>query len=140
MKRIDPSAMVDEDDDDDDDEDDEGEEARQDGQVGQKNTATIKEMSTSKGNDPEEGVLGSIEVMDGATAEKQQQMKLFLEQELPEIQRNVAIRARTLWWKRKQYEDKLGEVQNKLKEMNLLIESLEPGLPSLAPMTASPAV
>lgn len=109
MKRLDPAIQGEEagdsdsDDDDDDDEagggggDDENAPAR----------ANVVPAAEAAAAEPEEG-LGSIAVKDGPSEQKKEELRAFLETELPEIQRNVALRARTLWWKQKEYDEKVG--------------------------------
>jgi hypothetical protein len=107
MKRLDPSEIKDEEDDSDDDEDggnesqpqqDENAPARANGVAG---AAAAQVESEGEG-------LGSIEVKGGPSEQKKEELRAFLEKELPEIQRNVGLRARTLWFKQKEYDDKVG--------------------------------
>lgn len=121
MKRIDPFSHPEEDDDDNDDE-------------------KVEEYECEKLNEDENRSLQlqsvvSIAVLDGPSEQKKKEIKTFLEQELPEIQKNVAVRARMLWFKQREYEDKLVKTRNKLMEVNGLIADMEPGLP---PMSLTP--
>jgi len=124
MKRIYPSSSPE--DDDDDDDDDEEEEENEAENKNPQLQAVVSEKD-------DEAALGSIAVLDGPSEQKKQEIKTFLEQELPEIQKNVAVRARMLWFKRKEYDDKLVDARSKLTEVNGLIADLEPGLPPLTP-------
>lgn len=98
MKQIDPSLQYD---------DEEEEENDDEGQGEKENDSTTKNIVASKDQSIDTGALGSIEVLDRADARKMEELVDFLQRELPEIQRNVALRARTLWFKRKGYEDKV---------------------------------
>ena len=120
MKRIDPSSPEDDDDDDEEEEENEAE---------NKNP----QLQAAVAENDDAAALGSIAVLDGPSEQKKQEIKTFLEQELPEIQKNVAVRARTLWFKRKEYDDKLLDTRSKLAEVKGLIADLEPGLPPLTP-------
>jgi len=127
MKRIDPSSSPEDDDDDDDDEEEENE-------VEKENEAENKNphLQAVVAENDDAAALGSIAVLDGPSEQKKQEIKTFLEQELPQIQKNVAVRARMLWFKRKEYDDKLVDTRSKLAEVKGLIADLELGLP---PMT-----
>jgi len=126
MKRIYPSSSPEDDDDDDDDEEEE-EEEEEENEAENKNPQLQAVVSEKD----DEAALGSIAVLDGPSEQKRQEIKTFLEQELPEIQKNVAVRARMLWFKRKEYDDKLVDTRSKLADVKSLIADLEPGLPPL---------
>lgn len=128
MKRIDPSSSP-EDDDDDDDEEQEENEGEKESEAENKNPQL--QAMVSENNDT--AALGSIAILDGPNEQKKQEIKMFLEQELPEIQKNVAVRARMLWFKRKEYDDKLVDTRSKLAEVKGFIADLEPGLPPMTP-------
>lgn len=119
MKRIDPSSSPEEDDDDNYDEGAEEYEYEKGNEVENKN--------------PQLQAVVSIAVLDEPSEQKKREMKTFLEQELPEIQKNVAVRARMLWFKQKEYDDKLVNTRSKLVEVNGLIADMEPGLPPMTP-------
>ena len=129
MKRIDPSSSP-EDDDDDDDEDEEEEEESQGEKENEAENKNPQIQAVVSEKDDEEA-LGSIAVLDGPSEQKKHEIKTFLEQELPEIQKNVAVRARMLWFKWKEYDDKLVDTRGKLAEVKGLIAELEHGLPPL---------
>lgn len=110
MKRLDPSIVEEDDSDDDDDDDEEGQQEEQQPSEQESSGVTDENMPARANVAPEEAAaasLGSIAVKDGPAEHKREELKAFLEQELPEIQRNVALRARTLWWKQKEYDDKV---------------------------------
>lgn len=138
MKRIDPaSAACPDSDDDEDDAAEDAENLHVDSVAG--GEATVAGPAPSKAAN-DERTLGSIEVLDWPSEQKHQELKTFLDEELPEIQRTVALRARTMWFKRKEYEEKLAETQAELQKVCHLVESLEPGLPPLVLDGSSPAV
>lgn len=136
MKRLDPSIHEEEeedsDSDDDDDDDKQGEEAEEGGADENAPARANVGGEQQHAQQPAEEGLGSIAVKDGPGEQKREELRAFLETELPEIQRSVALRARTLWWKQREYDDKLEDARRKLQEVQRLIEAVEPGIPSMA--------
>lgn len=109
MKRLDPAIQSEEAGDSDSDSDDDDDEAGGGGGDDENAPAraNVVPAAEAAAAEPEEG-LGSIAVKDGPSEQKKEELRAFLETELPEIQRNVALRARTLWWKQKEYDEKVG--------------------------------
>lgn len=110
MKRLDPAIQGEEAGDSDSDSDDDDDEAGGGGGDDENAPAranVVPAAEAAAAAAPEEG-LGSIAVKDGPSEQKKEELRAFLETELPEIQRNVALRARTLWWKQKEYDEKVG--------------------------------
>ena len=109
MKRLDPAIQSEEAGDSDSDSDDDDDEAGGGGGDDENAPAraNVVPAAEAAAAAPEEG-LGSIAVKDGPSEQKKEELRAFLETELPEIQRNVALRARTLWWKQKEYDEKVG--------------------------------
>lgn len=109
MKRLDPAIQGEEAGDSDSDSDDDDDEAGGGGGDDENAPAraNVVPAAEAAAAEPEEG-LGSIAVKDGPSEQKKEELRAFLETELPEIQRNVALRARTLWWKQKEYDEKVG--------------------------------
>lgn len=146
MKQLDLSSsslrIEEEDESDDDDDDDEQQEEEQPPQPVEQESSGNDENSPARANVEAAATLGSIEVKDGPAEHKMEELRAFLEKELPEIQKNVALRARTLWWKQKENDDKLEDARSKLTEVRRLIEAIEPGMPSMAGAgeTAAPTV
>lgn len=129
MKRLAPSA---EGADSSDEEEEDGEDGNDGGDHDENAPARANVPEPAPAAGKEAAALGSIEVKDGPSEQKREELRAFLETELPEIQRNVALRARTLWWKQKEYDDKIEDTRSKLKEVQRLIEAIEPGVPSMA--------
>jgi hypothetical protein len=77
------------------------------------------------------GQLKTITVVDASREEKEQELMSFLQEELPQIQREVALSAQSLWFKREGYQDKLADTRKKLSEVKTLVEGLECGMPSV---------
>lgn len=171
MKRLDPAIQEEDDDSDSDWDDDEQEQPENDSDENAPARANVV-----AGAEAEPEGLGSIAVKDGPSEQKKEELRAFLVTELPEIQRNVALRARTLWWKQKEFDGKVGggglklcvcvalrklyltdptsnlydltfhrtlqleDARNKLKDVQKLIEAIEPGIPSMTEAAAVPTV
>ncbi len=103
-KRLDPAAAQESDSDEDEDEDEEA----GDEDAGDENApARANNVARAAEAEAEAEGLGSIAVKDGPSEQKREELRAFLQTELPEIQRSVALKARTLWWKQKEYDDKV---------------------------------
>ena len=105
MKRLDPAIQEE---DGDSDSDDDGSDNEQEQPEDDSDENAPARANVVAGAEAEPEGLGSIAVKDGPSEQKKEELRAFLETELPEIQRNVALRARTLWWKQKEYDGKVG--------------------------------